>query len=150
MTVIAWDGKSVAADSLATFGGYRSPLWAQKITRRDDFVYGITGFFGWFDAWIEWHRAGADPQRIPAASVPMDRCGNFLIFTRDSAFCCSAQMPYLQRTGAPDAWGDGCEYAIGAMLAGASAQRAAEVAISSSSSCDGPVCAIDLSDLDQI
>lgn len=146
MTVIAWDGRSVAADSLVTFGGYISPNRAQKIILLRDFAYGITGFCGWFHAWIAWHEAGADPAKTPDASVPPDRSGNFLVFQGQDAFCCSKEMPYLQKAGAPDAWGAGCDFAIGAMRAGADARRAVEIAVACSSSCGGEIDAIDLSE----
>lgn len=145
MTVIAWDGRSVAADTQCTFGDYRGPLRAQKIVQRGDFVYGITGWSGWFEAWVKWHENGADPANIPAAGVDASQSGNFLVFHEGKALICSAQMPYLQEVGAPDAWGSGADFAIGAMHAGSDARQAVEITIACTPSCGGPVDVIDLS-----
>ena len=147
MTIIAWDGRSVAADTLCTFGGYRGPMRAQKIIRRGKFVYGLTGYSGWFDAWIKWHEDGADPAAVPPSGVASDESGNLLVFEGDKGFICSAKMPYLQEIGAPDAWGSAADFAIGAMHAGADAKQAVEIAIACCPSVAGPVDVVELVDI---
>jgi hypothetical protein len=144
MTVIAWDGRSLAADTLCTFGDYRGPMPAKKIIRRGQFAYGITGFSGWFEAWIKWHESGADPANIPASGVAPGDSGNFLVFDGGKAFICSAKVPYLQEIGAPDAWGCGADFAIGAMHAGADAKEAVEITIACTPRCGGAVDVIEL------
>lgn len=144
MTVIAWDGRSVAADTLATAGGYRDQKPSRKIVRRGDYAYGIVGYPAWFEAWIKWHERGADPAFIPSSGISADDAGNFLVFKADAAFVCSARMPYLAEVGAPDAWGSGCDFAIGAMHAGADAREAVAIAIACSPSCGGSIDVIEL------
>ena len=144
MTVIAWDGRSVAADTQCSSGGYLSPIPARKIIKRGEFVYGIAGWSAWFEAWIKWHETGAHPACVPTSGVDAEQSGNFLVFQAGKAFSCSAQMPYLQEVGAPDAWGSGCDFAIGAMHAGADARQAVEIAIACSPSCGGSIDVIEL------
>lgn len=144
MTIIAWDGRSVAADTLATAGGYRDPMPAKKLARRGECVYAIAGWSAWFEAWIKWHEDGANPHCVPPSGVAADDSGNFLIFAEGRAFSCSAKMPYLRESGAPDAWGSGCDFAIGAMRNGADARRAVEIAIECTPSCGGSVDVIEM------
>lgn len=144
MTIIAWDGKSVAADTMSVSGHYRCPDRVHKIVRNGEFVYGMTGWSAWFDAWIKWHRDGADPAKIPASGIAPGDSGAFLVFGGGKAMICSALVPYLQETGAPDAWGSACDFAIGAMVYGASAKQAVEVAIVCSTSAGGSVDVIEL------
>ena len=142
MTVIAWDGRYVAADSLCTFEGYRGQKKVNKIVERNGVVYGITGYAAWLEAWIDWHEKGADPTSTPVCSLPHD--GNFLVFKDGRGFSCVPALPYLQEVGAPDAWGSGAGYAIGAMKSGADAKRAVEVAIECCPGLGGPVDVLDL------
>jgi hypothetical protein len=147
MTCIAFDGRFVASDMLCKFGGYRGPLPVVKIREHNGIVYGLTGYPAWFDAWIDWHQKGADPNNTPKCTFAGDNTGNFLVFQEGKAFVCYYQLPYLQEAGAPDAWGSGAEFAIGAMKAGASARQAVEITIECNPDCGGPVQVIDLQSL---
>lgn len=126
MTTIAWDGKSVAADSMAMSGNYVMPKRAVKICRIGETVYAGTGSASLFNPMIKWHHGGADPKDLPVAK---NETLTLIVFERDRCFTFRSDEPYPDESFAPDAWGGGYQYAIGAMKNGADARRAVEVAI---------------------
>lgn len=144
MTTIAYDGRTVAADSMGVSGAYRVPGAYQKIRRVGERVYGLAGYPGWFDAWIRWYEDGADPKSAPHCNIESDNTGSFIVFERGRAFVFTSHVPYPSEIFAPDAWGSGCDFAIGAMKAGADARRAVEVAIDCDPHTGGEVQVIDL------
>lgn len=149
MTTIAYDGRYLAADSAMRMGSYRCPKGVKKIRRHDDCIYAITGYQAWFDAWINWHLNGADPAAIPPSDLPAGQTGNFLVMSRYGLSCYSSGLPYPMPVDAPDAWGSGCEYAIGAMLHGASAQEAIAIAIAANPDTEYPIITYDRETLDR-
>ena len=143
MTTIAWDGRYLAADSMATMGNYTSPKAVQKIRQEGNTLYAIVGFSAWFDAWIAWHKAGADPKALPVTTIPAGCTGNFIVIKDGICRFCGHDLPYFSVANPPDAWGSGSEFAIGAMLAGCSAERAIEIAIQADPYSGGPVQVVD-------
>ena len=145
MTTIAWDGKTVAADTLTVCGFQRNGKPAQKLFPRtlSGKVYAMSGLFGWAAPWIAWHEAGADPALAPATPNQEQR-GSFIVFDKGRCFYCATDFPYLVEAGAPDAWGTGQEYAIGAMRAGASAVQAVRIAADVDIHTGGDIQEIDL------
>lgn len=146
MTVIAWDGRSVAADRLGVVsGGGRSFHSHSKLEKRDDKVYATTGMMAPMrDAWIAWHESGCDPASVPPCGALAEDLGNFIVFHEGKCFIFSAMVPYPCEEAAPFAWGSGGDYALGAMLAGADAKVAAEIAIACDTRCGGPVDVIEM------
>jgi len=139
MTTIAWDGVIVASDSRMVTGDYCCPGEKKKIKRVGEWLYAISGYGAWFDAWISWHQDGCDPRNTPPCVIPEGSTGNFLAFKNGECWHCTKGLPYMQELKAPDAWGSGYQYAIGAMLAGANAARAVEIAIMADINSGGPV-----------
>lgn len=117
MTTIAWDGRYVAADTLAVNGHVtQAPVRKLKRSKCDRYVYAITGFSAWFDAWIEWFEAGALVDKAPKFTGNGDQ-GNFIVFeVGGGAKQFGCDLPYGQACFAPAAWGSGESYAMGAML----------------------------------
>lgn len=142
MTVIAWDGRTLAADSLTTFGDERSLIPAEKIRIAHGRAYGAAGIAGIFDALIEWHHAGADAAAPPKG---VDKEWSLLVIEQDLTgwhYCGEALHP--MRIAAPWSIGSGGRFAAGAMLAGADAAQAVEIAIRMSTTCGPPVTKIDV------
>lgn len=59
MTVIAWDGKDLAGDRLADYGG--TPLRTRKVARiltadGKEYLVGHAGHWNLCNAWLEWMR----------------------------------------------------------------------------------------------
>src|SRR5690606_19961363 len=69
MTVIAWDGKTLAADRQADRGGVKQPT--QKIFRAGRALAGISGDLTLCRELLAWYSAGAVPANFPAS------CRNF-------------------------------------------------------------------------
>ena len=149
MTVIVWDGRFVAADSLEVSGCLRTSRAVEKIEVRDGVVYAVTGAAGLHKQLIDWvHEHSADPEKKP--SVHEQHQDTAVVVFRDGrCFSYDLKMPYPVECFAPDAWGCGTAtyLAIGAMKYGADAKAATEIAIESSTCVGGPVQVIDLHQL---
>jgi hypothetical protein len=149
LTTIAWDGRYVAADTLMISGSYKHPMPYQKLRLGNGVCYGLTGYAAWFDAWIKWYEAGADPAATPACNIS-DGGGAFIVLQQGTASFFTREMPYAMHLQAPDAWGSGAEYAIGAMMADASAIRAIDIAIRVDHGTGGKTQAIDLQTMSEV
>lgn len=144
MTTIAWDGKSVAADSMMLAGnGQIRPGSASKIARVGDTVYAITGALALFWPLIHWHSEGAKIGAKPGIS---EKDGaSFFVFKKGKCFCYPADSAYPDELFPPDAWGYGGDFAIGALMAGADARKAVEIACLVNPHTGGSVEIVDLS-----
>lgn len=124
MTTLAWDGSSLAVDSLVTAGAAK---WGQvrKIARVRNAVCAFTGSVAGGLLLLEWYGDGAEPGEFPRlradgfAELVVVREGKCLHFE-------STHMP--SEVQAPAAWGTGREYALGALAAGATARQAVQIA----------------------
>jgi len=144
VSVVAWDGKTLAADRMAGNSGLC--FAASKITRLDDgTLLAITGTIGTAQAMIEWYRDGADPAKYPKWQEIKDKWSRLIVVAPDAQVRCYEQFPFptplLQRTMA---WGAGQDFAMGAMAAGADARRAVEITIDLCDSCGLGVDAFDV------
>jgi hypothetical protein len=145
MTTIAWDGKSVAADSRKTFGVFPSPSNYSKLIIKGDIVFACTGCMPLFAPLVDWYLAGAVAKDCPRPAFnEIDNDTVLIIFREGRAFRLTVSVPYAEEVHAPIGWGSGGEYAIGAMRAGADTQRAVEIAIECDIQSGGPVEVIDL------
>lgn len=147
MTVIAFDGRFVAADRRMCFGSEISRRLVTKIHIKDGIVFGGTGYIhgvllakmiAQFTAVVE------EMHTLPWRKEP----GNFIVCDTDGiASVWSEGDQWGHPEQAPCAWGQGSDYATGAMHAGKNAIEAVEIACKLDSSCGGGVEFIDLSDL---
>ncbi len=125
MTVIAFDGKTLAADKRATCGGGIART-VTKITRIGSYLVAVSG--DW-DAACElraWWEAGADPAAFPSSA----REGDATLMLFGAGYIASySSGPYpLPIEAERCAFGSGRNYAEAAMHLGFSAKRAVEVA----------------------
>ena len=91
---------------------------------------------------VTWYLNGADADKVP--SVKDEGRGCLIVFTNGRCFTYVTASPHADECFAPDAWGSGYQYAIGAMKAGADARRAVEVAIDCDVETGGRVQTVDL------
>lgn len=132
MTVIAWDGHTLAADKRAIAVGmvYR----VSKIVRRGDMLIGVAGHLGHGTAVCAWLTNGRDPGKYPPAEKD------------DRSYCLvvhrSGLVELFEGTGYPiivegpqHAIGSGRDFAMAAMYLGCDARRAVEVACNLSTDC---------------
>lgn len=149
MTVVAWDGRRVAADSQETTGCSRSVRPTDKLEIRDGIVYAVTGVGALHKPLIDWvHNDKADPEkRPPVHEKYQDTC--VIMWKEGRCFAYDLESPYPSEHFAPEAWG--CEiaasHAIGAMDSGIDAKTAVERAIIRNTCVGGPVQVIDLNSL---
>ena len=141
MSVIAWDGKSLATDKLAIDCDLSSIVAKSK--RLDD---------GRIVAWVgghssgqflaDWYEKGADPDKWPSFQNGGDD-GARLIIVHPGGRCQSydnSMVPTPGEIEAPfRAWGSGRDFAMGAMAMGATAEQAVEVASRFCITCGGGI-----------
>jgi len=134
MTIIAWDGKSLAVDRMSISGEFCSETF--KSRRIDDnTVMAICGQYDIGLALMDWWENGNIPEKWPEAAK-RESSSNCLIVVRHGVCYEFETLPIIQKVLAPYmAWGSGRDFAIGAMAMGATAKEAAEVAIKHCISC---------------
>lgn len=141
MTCIATDGLTIAADSLETMGTEKLLRSAKKIIEIGGVIYASSGI-GTTESLAKWHQDGADPRDPPRyrdehwALLVINHDGTMHLFT--------ALMPYAHPIVPPFALGTGGDYAMGAMLAGASAERAVEIACEIDTACGGEIVVMEI------
>ena len=126
MTIIAWDGKSLAVDRMAHNHGlatvvkkYREMPNGDVAVCCGDNEQGIVLF--------NWYEDGCDTKKWPKFQRTDD--WSRLVVAGDFGIICYEQEPVRQMMEDKcQAWGSGRDYALGAMYMGASAEKAIEVA----------------------
>lgn len=125
MTVIAWDGETLAADRLATGGGGIGRA-VTKIQKHGDVLLGVTGNWDIAAEMREWFKAGALPAEFPAKARDGD--ATLIVIRRGSieTYCAGPYPMPIEVEKA--AWGTGRDYAEAAMYLGGNAKMGVEVA----------------------
>lgn len=143
MTTIAIDTRGcVAADGLRTMGG---ELWGhvEKLVVRDGRIYAWTGLFPAFAPVMAWYAEGADVSKLP------DKIGDdwvLVVIDGTGVTKVSSQCPYPESPPLPYAAGAGCDYALGAMWVGASAEDAVRAVAERTNHTGGQITVLRISD----
>lgn len=144
MTVIASDGLTIAADGQLMLG--QSEIGALNLKKirvvEAKAIYAMDGTIALLDALIDWHRKGADPHALPVSSGDDD--WGMVVITTEGVTAFNKGVPYPARWAYPLTLGCGADYAMGAMLAGASPQQAVEIACAKNAFCGGDIQVIDI------
>ena len=137
MSIVAWDGKILAADKLVVSGELRSS--GTKIVRLETGeILAWTGECGGGMALVHWFKHGRLKEDWPEMQKTPD--WTRLIVADESIAYFYEREPFPQIVADPFmAWGNGRDYAIGAMAMGADAKQAVEVANRFCISCGGGV-----------
>jgi hypothetical protein len=126
MSVVVWDGRTLAADRQATDGDIRTRCKKIRKLPSGDLI-------GWVGsgeeglALAEWYASGADPGCWPE-SQKGDNWARLIVVHHGKVweYC---QLPVKQHVkGKQAAWGSGASLALGAMGAGADAIQAVKIA----------------------
>lgn len=122
MTTIAIDGTTIAADGLRLWSSDIVQLDCEKIRVEGQAIYALAGTFGAFGPAIKWHQAGADPDAVP-------KVDDWTLFVLDQSGLnkYTKTLPYPEPMPVPIAFGSGCDQAMGAMMAGATAEEAVRI-----------------------
>jgi len=126
MTVIAWDGKTLAADKRAVASGLISTT--TKIRRIGDLLVGIAGNLSAGMEMLEWIENGREREKYPAVQQNDDRsCGCLVIDGGRILKYESGPIPLVFEQPF-FAMGSGRDFAVAAMHCGKSAREAVEIA----------------------
>lgn len=134
MSVIAWDGKTLAADKRACYG--TAILTTTKIFKVNDCLVGYTGNATFGEQMLAWFRAGLRPEDFPASQRDKDDWAAFLVIWPSGAIGRFERTPYpLTYEGQFFAAGSGGDFALAAMHLGKTAREAVELACLLDSGC---------------
>ena len=122
MTVIAWDGKTLAADRMAVAGGMM--LEQDKLFDLGDGEWAaITGQISKGLALLDWYKSGQQVKDWPEFQKGDDY--SVLVIASKEGCKSFYDIPHAVPTHSEfEAWGSGAEYAMGAMAHGANAVEA--------------------------
>lgn len=133
MTVIAWDGSQLAWDSRATAGDRKHTVKKFR-NLNDGRVIVVAGHLS--DITLAKRLLdGKDLPPLPKALTERSR----IVVWQDGVVYAYDEGTEARRVRAPEAWGTGQEYAIGALACGSSAEWAATIACKHSSTCGGKI-----------
>ena len=138
MTVIAWDGKTLAADRQSTGGaGLKrsvSKISKHKMPDGTPYLLGMTGDESVALELREWFNAGADPGKFPSSA--RDDASTLVVIAAAGGISMFTSGPYPLKVDSPQfAWGSGRDFALASMHLGMAAIRACEVACVFQSDC---------------
>jgi hypothetical protein len=125
VTVIAWDGKALAGDRLADYGGTRIRVRKVNIVswRGQRWLVGAAGSKPIHEAWLRWLRGGDKPAINDSHSFTA-----LLVDEKRRAWQMEWTLEMWRVPHKFHAVGSGRGEALGAMAMGANAQRAVQIA----------------------
>lgn len=137
MTVIVWDGTTLAADKMLDC--YHARMTTTKIRRFKDrsgeYLLGASGDAGAMGALMDWFVRGANPDKWPACQST-EHSGMLLVVSSAGWVKMYTTTPYGYDIQDPKtAQGSGRDYALAAMAMGADATKAVEIASQLDPSC---------------
>ena len=143
MTCIAWDGKTLAADKRAIYGGTITTL--TKIRRIGDLMVGGSGESSFIGAMVEWVKNGRVPADFPKSQADKDDWQPVLVIEADGTPSLYERTQYpIRHEQRCIAIGSGREYAMAAMHLGKTAREAVEVAIELDCGCGNGIDTLEL------
>ena len=138
MTVIAWDGNTLAADKRTSFGG--SHCTTTKVRRVGDTLVSGCGTSALLREMLRWLEDGADPSKFPAAQRDSKESVSLLVVPRNGHLLQYETGPYpLVIEDLRWAVGSGRDFAVMAMHLGKSAIEAVELTAQFCSDCGNGV-----------
>lgn len=127
MTVIVWDGKTLAADKRAVC--HDRPATATKIWRHKGELLAGAGTMTTCLMMRDWYKAGQEPKKFPDPQKDLETCCTFVVVRKDGTYLRYEGSPTPLEFNEPHfAIGSGADYAYGAIAMGANAVKAVEVA----------------------
>lgn len=143
MSTIAVTLSEIAADGQATRGNDRSSIATRKIIVEKTRIYAAVGNAAILKPLADWYAAGRNPDATPVCD-PEDDWTLIVIDRADGMVIIENSSPYPIPLVPPYAIGSGRDFAMGAMLAGASARQAVEIACARDIYSGGAIQSVDL------
>lgn len=141
MTVVVWDGRTLAADKQLSVGGLRCTT--TKIHRVGELLVGCAGDSDACAEMVEWVRAGRLADLYPEAQKGKDYCSCVVIDGGKVLTYWQSPHPTIIEDPVYAA-GSGRDFALAAIMCGCDARRAVAVACQLDSGCGMGIDAIDL------
>lgn len=116
---------------------------ADKVWTLNKKVYAFAGDYALLDEVIEWHAKGA---RAKYAKENLQGSWELLVIDAKGAYIYSSDVPHKALVEAPFAMGSGSYFARGALLAGATAYQAVQIACKCDAFSGGEINALYLED----
>lgn len=127
MTVIAWDGTTLAADKQATL--YGCPSTVTKVFRVPAGLLGLMGNESHARALLVWFQNDMQGEYPQPFGKDVEDQGHAVLITPQREIRKFVIGPhYAVQEDRRAAWGSGCDFATAAMYLGETARRAVEVA----------------------
>lgn len=141
MTTIAWDGRALCSDSRCIYGHIKQRPVQKIFAYKGDFLaIGFCGSYNNHQAFIDWLLGKGEKPTIPS-----DTAAGVIVVDKDlTAWCYHSDGASRVPAATCEADGSGSPYAMGAMLAGANAYKAVEIAIKLDENSGGPVQCYDI------
>ena len=128
MSVVCWDGKTLAADRQATRDSNRTTchklVWVQDV----DMAVAWVGIHSNGLIMLEWFANGADPNEFPDIEDECDSRTNLIVASRKGITIYDQTPVPMHFKDKLQAWGSGGAIALGAMAMGADAIKAVKIA----------------------
>ena len=142
MTILAYDGRTLAADKQSTGGGTKHTV--TKVFRVGDLIVGFTGETGLAMEMVEWVRRGRAAADFPAAQRKTDDSCELVVIDAGKVLVYE-RSPYPYTIEDPVyAAGSGRDFALAAMFCGLDARKAVAVACQFNTGCGMGIDAIDI------
>ena len=143
MTVLAWDGRTLAADKLMVNGDCRQHT--TKIERFGLQLLGVCGNLSVGRELLAWFKAGAEPALFPAGNRNLNEGASLVVINPDGGVWKYESSPHpFEVEGDFCAFGCGDTAALVAMHCGKTAREAAIIAGTFVHGCGGGYDALDL------
>lgn len=138
MTVIAWDGRTIAADKRATCAGVH--FTTTKLRRlASGEILAWTGDQDAGMAVAEWYANGAHVADWPASQKDKEAWSRLIVVRKDGVRFYERQPVAVKIEDGFCAWGSGRDFALAAMSLGQSAREAVQVACRFATDCGNGV-----------
>lgn len=146
MSVIVWDGTTLAADMLAVNGNLKRKM--TKVWRKGDMLIAGAGSAAGIQAMLEWVTSGASKETFPKLRETDDVC--LWVVNKNGAVAKWEDSPY-PLVYHDEQWADGSgrDFAYGALAMGADAVKAVEIACQYDAYCGAGVESVSFDDKPQ-
>lgn len=134
MSVVAWDGKTLAADRQATSCGLRTATHKARRLANGEVIAWV-GDKDYGQALALWYERGRDAAAWPEFQNDKDDWSRLIVAGESGVRTYERQPIELVDLDAIQAWGSGRDYALGAMAMGADAAEAVQVACRFDANC---------------
>jgi len=143
MTIIAWDGKTLSADKMTSFGGLHATT--MKLRKIGGCLVGGAGATAHMNEMLKWIEDGCDAETLPSYQRDPKECVSLLVIGLDGKVKQYESSPYpLQIENKFWAIGSGRDFAMAAMYLGKTSREAVKIASELCNDCGNGIDSLEL------